>query len=152
MLDKNETLEQLRNAKKAHLKWVQRAGSLIDGMPVEKEQVPVGCTECVFGGWLYSDAQKLNVIPNMSCLQEIEKFHTELHDIYMEIFRIYFSEEERGFFAKLLGKKRKISEEDKMLAQEYYRQLKISSERLLGQIDKLERRLTALQSSVFAEV
>ena len=152
MLNKADTLEQLRNAKKAHVKWVQRAKALIEGLPVEKEQIPVDCTACAFGEWFYSDAQKLNAIPNMTCLKEIETQHFELHDIYMKIFKIYFSDTGRSLFSKLLGTQKKITESEKEMAQEYFRQLKETSERLLEQIEKLERRLMALQSGLFAEV
>ncbi len=149
MLDKEHTIEQLRNAKKAHVKWVQRAKALIEGLPVEKEQVPVDCTECAFGQWFYSDAQKLNAIPNMECLKDIEKLHYELHDMYMQIFKIYFGETNVGFLAKLFGTKKKISDQEKDVARHYFKQLQEISEKLLDQIGKLERRLTALQSDIF---
>jgi hypothetical protein len=54
-VDKESTLEQLRNAKKAHIAWVQRANALIEGLPVEQQQVPVNCTECKFGIWFYGE-------------------------------------------------------------------------------------------------
>jgi len=151
MLNKAETLTHLRNAKKAHVKWVQRAKALIEGLPVEKEQVPVDCTECAFGEWFYSDAQSLNAIPNMSCLKDIESRHFELHDIYLKIFKIYFADVNRGLFSKLLGMKKKVSENEREMAREYYIQLKDVSEQLLEQIDKLERRIVALQSDIFVE-
>lgn len=151
MLNKEETLEHLRNAKKAHVKWVQRAKALIEGLPVEKEQIPIDCTECSFGVWFYADAQKLNVIPNMTCLQEIETLHYDLHDIYMKIFKIYFGEGNKGFFAKLLGTRKKVHEQEQEAAKHYYEQLKDVSEKLLNQIDKLDRRLSALQSEIFVE-
>jgi hypothetical protein len=44
-MNKAETLEHLHNAKKAHVKWVQRAKALIEGLPVEKEAIPVDCTD-----------------------------------------------------------------------------------------------------------
>ena len=88
----------------------------------------------------------------MTCLKEIETQHFELHDIYMKIFKIYFSDTGRSLFSKLLGTQKKITESEKEMAQEYFRQLKETSERLLEQIEKLERRLMALQSGLFAEV
>ena len=151
MLNKQEVLEHLRNAKKAHVKWVQRAEALIEGQPVQKEQLPVDCRECAFGQWFYVEGQRLDIIPNMGCLKEIELLHEDLHASYMKIFEIYFSETPSTFFAKLLGKKKKITEQDLVIAKHYYAQLKEISEKLIKEIDRLDRRLSALQSDVFAQ-
>ncbi|MDD2830092.1 MAG: CZB domain-containing protein [Sulfuricurvum sp.] len=151
-MNKEETLVHLRNAKKAHITWVQRAHALIEGLPIEKEQVPVGCTECKFGLWFYGEGQALGMIPNMDCLKEIEKLHYELHDIYMKIFKIYFSDDDRSLFSKLFGTRKKISAVNQEVAEEYYHQLKAVSERLVEGIDRLERRLFALQENTFVKL
>lgn len=148
-MDKESTLTHLRDAKKAHIKWVQRAKALIEGLPVEKEQVPVDCTECMFGTWFYSDAQELNALPNMDCLKEIEKLHFELHDVYMKIFKIYFSDVNRSLFSKLFGTKKKVSESEHGIAQEYFKNLREISEQLVTVIERLERRIHALNASSF---
>lgn len=148
-MDKEHTLSHLRDAKKAHIKWVQRAKALIEGLPVEKEQVPVDCTECMFGKWFYSDAQELQAIPNMDCLKEIEKLHFELHDVYMKIFKIYFAETNRSFFSKLFGTKKKVSDSEQGIAQEYFKNLRGISEQLILVIERLERRIHALNSDSF---
>jgi len=148
-MNKEETLTHLRNAKKAHITWVQRAHALIEGLPVEKEQVPVGCTECKFGLWFYGEGQALGKIPNMDTLKEIEKLHFELHDVYMKIFKIYFSDEERSLFSRLFGTRKKISLSNQEIAKEYYSELKAVSGKLIEAIERLERRLFALQESKF---
>lgn len=148
-MKKEETLLQLRNAKKAHISWVHRAHALIEGLPVEKEQVPVSCTDCKFGLWFYGEGQRLNMIPSMDCLKEIEQQHFELHDIYMKIFKIYFSDEDRSFFAKFFGTRKKISPENQEIAKEHYKELKAVSEKLIASIERLERRLFALNENNF---
>jgi hypothetical protein len=149
-MNKEETLTHLRNAKKAHITWVQRAHALIEGLPIEKEQVPVGCTECKFGLWFYGEGQELGMIPNMDCLKEIEKLHFELHDVYMKIFKIYFSDEDRSFMSKLFGSRKKVTSLNQEIAKDYYSQLKGVSERLIEGIDRLERRIYALQEGKFS--
>ena len=62
------TLDHLHAAKKAHISWVSKAKALIEGLPIEKNQIPVDCTACKFGEWFYSDAQSLKAIPGMDCL------------------------------------------------------------------------------------
>jgi hypothetical protein len=150
-MNKAETVEQLHNAKKAHVKWVQRAKALIEGLPVEKESIPVDCTDCKFGQWFYGEGQNLNAIPGMDCLHEIETLHFNLHDIYMKIFKLYFGEMNRSFFSKLFNMKNKISDSDKEKAKEYYEQLLDVSHQLLAVIDRLERRLHAMSATAFEQ-
>ena len=150
-MNKNETIDHLHSAKKAHVKWVQRAKALIEGLPIEKDAIPVDCTECKFGQWFYGDGQNLNAIPGMDCLKDIETLHFKLHDIYMKIFKVYFGEMNRSFFSKLFNMKKKVTENDKEIARDYYDQLLEVSRDLLEVIDKLERRLHAMTSSVFDE-
>jgi hypothetical protein len=148
-MNKEETLTHLRNAKKAHITWVHRAHALIEGLPVEKEQVPVSCTDCKFGQWFYGEGQRLAMMPSMDCLKEIETLHFELHDMYMKIFKIYFSDEDRSFFSKFFGTRKKISQEQQDVAKTYYGELKTISEKLIITIERLERRLFALQEGSF---
>lgn len=148
-MNREETLEQLTAAKKAHIKWVNRAKSLVQGIPVEKDAIPVDSTECKFGQWFYGEGQKLNAMPSMDCLGKIEALHTQLHDLYIKIFKIFFGESNRSFFSKLFKVKSKVSDHDKEIAQEYFLQLEGVSKSLLEEIGKLERRLYAAPQSNF---
>ncbi len=150
-MNKSDTVAHLHDAKKAHVKWIQRAKALIEGLPVEKEAIPVDCTECKFGEWFYGDGQNLNAIPSMDCLHDIETLHFKLHDIYMKIFKVYFGDLNRSFFSKLFHFKQKVSEHDKEIAREYYDQLLEVSHNLLEVIDRLERRLHAMSANTFEE-
>jgi len=150
-MNKAETVEHLHNAKKAHVKWVQRAKALIEGLPMEKEAIPVDCTECKFGQWFYGEGQNLNAIPGMDCLHEIETLHFNLHDVYMKIFKVYFGDMNRSFFSKIFNMKKTISDTDRQVARDYYDQLLEISNQLLEVIGRLERRLHAMSSSAFEE-
>jgi len=145
-MEKNVILEQLRAAKAAHINWVQRAKMLISGLKVEEDAIPVNSTQCQFGKWFYSDAQKLNTLPNntLDCISEIEKLHFELHDIYLNIYKIYYDMESQGFFSKLFGKKKKITEDASKLAREYFTSMQEVSKKLVDQINLMERRIVAL--------
>ncbi len=150
-MDKEATLEQLSAAKKAHIKWVNRAKSLVEGLPVEKDAIPVDSTDCQFGTWFYGEGQKLNAMPNMECLGVIESLHFQLHDTYMKIFKLYFGETNRSFFSKLFKMKKKVTDQEKEMAREYFEHLQQISKQLLDEIGKLERRLYAMASSAFEE-
>lgn len=149
-MNKEITLEHLHAAKKAHISWVSKAKALIEGLPVEENQIPVDCTACKFGQWFYSDAQALKAIPGMDCLTQIEEHHFNLHDVYMKIFKIYFDETKLSFFSKLMGKKKEVSEEEHILAQTYYQELRKISKQLMERIDRLEKRLHVLHAQRFS--
>jgi hypothetical protein len=150
-MDKAATLEQLSAAKKSHIKWVNRAKSLVEGLPVEKDAIPVDSTECNFGQWFYGEGQKLNAMANMDCLGKIESLHFDLHDVYMKIFKLYFGEANRSMLSKLFRMKKKISDQEKDIARDYYKQLETVSKLLLEEISKLERRLYAMPQSSFEQ-
>ncbi|MEA1983714.1 MAG: CZB domain-containing protein [Campylobacterota bacterium] len=153
---KEEVLNHLRAAKSAHIKWVQKAKLLIHGVDIEEGAIPVDSTECKFGQWFYSDGQVLNALSNnpVECMQSIEKLHFDLHDMYLNIFNIYFMESKKtGFFSKLFGFKRKeIGISEKTLAQGYYDSLEKISQELLDEINRLERRIIAIPDDKVEEL
>jgi len=148
-MDKNEVLSQLRAAKEAHVNWVQKAKMLISGFTIDKDAIPVNSTECRFGKWFYSDAQKLNALQNnpLECMTNIEHLHFQLHDVYLNIFKIYYDMSEQGFFAKLFGIKRKIEESDKKLAIVYFDEMEKISTHLIEEINLMERRILAISDT-----
>ena len=147
-MKKEEILGHLRAAKSAHIKWLQKAKLLINGIDIQEESIPIDSTECKFGKWFYSNGQVLNSLSNnpLECMQKMESLHFTLHDIYLKIFTIYFAEnKKKGFFAKLFGFKRKeISEAEHTLAEEHYQMMEKVSQDLLDEINRLERRLIAI--------
>ena len=148
-MEKENVLEELRSAKVAHLKWVQRAKSLISGVLVEKGAIPLDYTDCVFGKWFYSDGQNIALMPGMSVMDEIGSKHTDLHEVYFKIFQVYFGEGGKSFFSKLLKIKKKVSSAEQEMAEVYYADLEKISKELLDLIGRLERRINALGEEFF---
>ena len=154
-MTKNEILEQLRAAKTAHISWVQKAKMLINGVKMEKNAIPVNSTECRFGKWFYGDAQKLNALPTnpLECMQNIESLHFKLHDIYLNIFKIYYQEDKKqGFFSKLFGKKKRITDAEQELAETYFKELEATSKALLEEINRMERRILVIPDKQLEEI
>jgi len=146
-MEKEEVVNHLRAAKAAHIKWVQKAKLLISGLEVEEDAIPVNSTDCKFGKWFYGDGQMLNSLTNnpMEAMASIENLHFRLHDVYLQIFNIYFNKSKGGFFTKLLGLKRKnVSELEAKVARDYYVEMENISKELLEEINRLERRLIAV--------
>ena len=153
-MEKSQVLDHIRAAKSAHISWVQKAKLLIEGFDIDKNSIPVNSTECKFGKWFYSDAQRLNSLRNNSleCMTTIERLHFELHDIYMNIFKLYYMTSEKGFFAKLFGSKKKITDETIGKGREYFSKLEEVSQELLVEINRLERRIIAIPDEEIKEL
>jgi len=150
-MTKEEILGQLRAAKAAHISWVQRAKLLIEGFTINESSIPVNSTECQFGKWFYSEGQKLNDIRNnpVDSMQEIESLHFKLHDVYLNIYKIYYDLEKKSFFAKVFGKKKKVSEEEHQRAKAYYDEMEAISKKLVAALNTMEKRINVLSSAEF---
>jgi len=153
-MDKLDILHRLRAAKAAHISWVQRAKLLIEGFTINEAATPINSKECEFGKWFYSDGQRLNEIRNnpIESMQEIERIHFKLHDMYLNIYDIYHDEEEKGFFAKIFHKKKQVSEEDKNLAMKYYEEMDVISQALVKALNLMERRLNVVNDDEIASI
>ena len=147
LMEKEEVVNHLRAAKAAHIKWVQKAKLLINGLDIEESAIPIDSTECKFGKWFYSDGQLLDSLANnpAEAMSSIETLHFKLHDQYLQIFNIYFNKPKGGFFSKIFGMKRKaVGELEAQVAKEHYESMENISKELLDEINRLERRLLAV--------
>lgn len=143
-MERKDIVEHLRAAKAAHIKWVQKAKLLINGLDVPEGAIPVDSTECKFGKWFYSEGQILHSLTNVSpqAIKSIENLHSKLHDEYLKIFNIYFNKSKAGFLCKIFGiKRRNVSDQEYKFGQDYYAILENISKDLLEEIDKLEKKL-----------
>jgi hypothetical protein len=147
-MNREAVIWSLRDAKRAHKKWVSHALAIIEGIPIEKNQVPINSTECVFGKWYYGSGQSLHHIAGYS---EIEPLHDDLHQIYMQIFALLFTKK-ASFFEKLFGKTHTVSEEELELARVKFSKLNDTSHKLLEKIEILEVRLEQMTDTAFNHV
>ena len=153
-MDKNEILTHLRESKSSHINWVNRAKMLINGFNLDEDAIPINSTECKFGQWFYTDAQKLNALQNnpLECMSSIEEYHTSLHDSYMHIFKIYYQSDDRGLFSKFFGGKKKISDAEKELVEKSFSDMLEVSNKLLTELNRMERRIIAIQDSEIEKI
>jgi hypothetical protein len=85
-------------------------------------------------------------------MNTIEQLHFDLHDIYLNIYKIYYETESKGFFSKIFGKKKKITDEAKALAKKYYQNMEAVSKDLVAEINRMERRIVAITDKEFASL
>lgn len=140
-MNKSDILEKIRAAKRSHVTWVKRARSLIDGVPVDKEKVPVMPTDCIFGQWYYGEGRQLSKLPSF---QAIEDPHNHLHETYTKIFRLLFGDSHPSFFARVLGLKYKPKKNDLDRANELFKELQAWSDIIIGRLEKLEEQIKSL--------
>jgi hypothetical protein len=135
-MTKKEILTQLRAAKTAHIQWRSYAQALISGLPVDQDHVPVIHTTCKFGKWYYGPGQSLS---SLSAYEAIESPHEVLHQLYMKIFKILFSEDDRSVLHKLFGSKGKLDKKRQAEAEAMMQNLLSVSRTLLEAIALLEQ-------------
>ncbi|MCI5139531.1 MAG: hypothetical protein D3922_14230 [Candidatus Electrothrix sp. AR1] len=142
-MDKTEVMTTLKLAAVSHRAWLSNAQALIDGIPLDKEKVPVSATECEFGKWYYGDGQRLRTIPGF---QEIEKPHDNLHQTYAEIFTLLYGEEGKkpSFFSSLIGSAQKAAVEKREAAKVKSLILKDHSTEVIDHMEQLQRVINAM--------
>jgi hypothetical protein len=142
-MDKTEVITTLKLAAVSHRAWLSNAQALIDGIPLDKDKVPVSATECEFGKWYYGDGQCLKSIPGF---KEIEKPHDNLHQTYAEIFALLYGEENKkpSFFSKLIGRAQKAAAEKKEAAKVKSLILKDHSTEVIDHMEQLQRVINAM--------
>lgn len=128
-------IHKLRDAKLAHKRWVGHAAALIEGINIDKKQVPINHTDCVFGQWYYGEGQNLS---SLQSFKNIENSHSRLHLIYMEIFKLLFQEKKISFFGRLIGKSTNATKEEIKSAKAKYGTLVKVSNEIVMHLNQLE--------------
>lgn len=150
-MEKIDILKSIRASRRTHTQWVEKAKSLVNGIPVKKEQIPLEVTECSFGKWFYCDGQILLSFFTEDAIEKLDEKHKEVHDVYMKIFKIYFPESSGGFWANIFKKKVQISVDEKSMALAYLRNLEEVSKELISYLNVIEKKLNTIDEETFAK-
>lgn len=142
-MKKEEIVNIIRDAKSSHKRWLENARSLVEGMTLDKSQVPVNATDCGFGQWYYGEGQGLKP---MSVFRELEEYHDLLHKIYREIFVLLFGEEQSkpSLLSRLFGTSGKVNQENKKIAVNRLQALEQQSKIIMAKLDDLEGMILAM--------
>jgi hypothetical protein len=151
-MKKHKVLDNIRAARLAHVKWVDRARRLVDGGDITEHEIPVEATTCDFGHWFYSDGQVLLALFSVSSVKKLELKHKELHSTYMKIFKIYFDTTNQSFFEKFFNKRKKVSEKEKVLANEELKHLELISDDLISYLNIFEKHLNLIEDKDFEKL
>jgi hypothetical protein len=138
-----DTIQQLRAARASHKAWVARAEALVNGLPLDKNQVPVEPTECAFGQWLYGAGRRLK---DFSVFAQIEASHSALHRVYAEIFKLLF-DEPKGI-GKLFGQSKKATKAKHLEAEMLLPRLRMHYDEIMRLLNTLENDYLAMKEEV----
>ena len=147
-MDKNETLESIKDAIKSHESQMLKIESAINGHNIEDPTV-ISKTECVFGLWLYDDTNNIRAILGTQFFDKIEALHAQWHIEYAKIFAIFFKEKKKGFFEKILNTNRKVDDMELDKAKLYFENLLEITQELLKILSASERRVDAMSENKF---
>jgi hypothetical protein len=153
-MDKIEIITTLKLAAVSHRAWLSNAQALIEGVPLDKEKIPVRLAECEFGKWYYGDGQKLKNIPGF---QEIAQPHDRVHTTYMEIFTLLYGKEDReeiknlSFFSRLIGTAQKAATEKREAAKAKSLLLQEYSTEVIYQLEQLQRVIDAMSAKELSD-
>ena len=139
-MTKKEILNELTEARAAHVKWHAYAQALAMGVDSGNEKLPQLYTDCTFGKWYYGHGNALKVVPTYA---DIEKIHEEVHLIYMEIYQKYLEPEKKGLF------KRSTKKEE---LKEMVEKLKKASEIMIMKLDELEGEVKQMSDEKIASL
>ena len=142
-------------AKSDNARWIRHAEDLIKEREASKEAFPTYRDKCVACQWLYDHGDEISALYKKRENSEIDLFHFDimeqvevlrydLHEKYLQIFKIYDPEQNRGFFASLFNKSRRVSERDRRNAEKLYGEMQQIVEELESKLEHLERSLGEL--------
>lgn len=137
-------LQTVRSAKRVHISWLMKADAIIQGLPLEVDQVPMDSHECKFGQWLYGEGQ---CCAELESFKALEKPHNELHDLYSQLYSAIYDQSEPTFISGLFGKKRKMNQQKLEIAQSLFPEFKKRSDTLIRQLEALEQDILKLPNA-----
>ena len=84
------------------------------------------------------------VLVSPQTIATLEVMHTQLHDTYTIIYKMFYATYETSLMSKIFGRKRKIDPEKLKEAQVYLTQLKGYSDTLLEELLVIENKIEVL--------
>jgi len=134
-----DIVSHLGNARIAHLRWVERAEALVKGLPLDKAQVPVLSTDCIFGQWYHGEGRALSTLTSYAAL---DAPHKKLHGTYQDIFKLLYGDDDRSMLGKLFGSSKSYKKDRVEDAAALLPRLKTESKAVLQALELLEREVT----------
>lgn len=141
-MKKQEVLSRINKARIGHKKWVSFAEGLIEGIPLDQDNVPIAPTDCEFGQWYYGEGRGLSDLP---AYKKLEDPHDAIHHTYQRVFATLFRESKASMLSRLIGTAVEEENERKEEARALLPELKEHSATIIQLLDQLEKEVQALE-------
>jgi len=147
-MTKTEMLQAIENAKHIHLEQMNKIKLEIAGKEVQNPTA-LGKMDCECGIWFYKNEKEMKSVCGLQLFERLDKSHEKWHIDYANIYNLFFKEEKKGLFSKIMGSgKRNEMKLDK--AKLYFSELQKDTAELLSVSDSAIRRVSALKESKFS--
>ena len=145
---KEEMIDAIENAKSLHLEQMQKIKSEMAGNKIENPTA-LGKMDCDCGLWFHANEKIMKDILGLQLFERLDKNHEQWHYDYKNIFNLFFKEEKKGFFSKIIAaSKSDMMKIDK--AKLYFSELQKDTNELLKTSDIALRRVAALSEKKFS--
>jgi len=148
MSKKDSFIEQARQARVNHNKWINQIRLIVSGLEKDKNTIALNQSESPFGVWLYTKATIYSISNSKMVLDEIETLYNECYEEYHKIYAVLFKDDGGGLIKSLFGAK-KASNAEYQLAEQHYEALLGKSDQLLNKLKVYENQLNATSSEKF---
>jgi len=145
---REDMIAAIENAKDVHLEQMQKIKSEMAGKKVDNPTA-LGKMECDCGLWFHANEKIMKDILGLQLFERLDKNHEQWHVDYENIYNLFFKEEKKGFFSKIIGtSKANMMKIDK--GKLYFSELKKDTQELLNTSEIALRRISALSGSKFS--
>jgi Mg2+ and Co2+ transporter CorA len=144
---KTSILKHLSQAHQSHISWMKSANKSISSSINNQNSTPFDATECSLGVWLNYEGKALRKIKTLNkIIERIEIEHNKLHNIYLNIYQIFFMlPKQKSFLEKLFNFYSKTENEEVQEAVKlHFKDIEEDSKRLIELLKELERRIDSL--------
>ena len=155
MIKASTIIQEIKDARRAHVLWVKNAESLVEKFIGEEDVAALRATTCDFGHWFYSTGQQLRELQSVgNIMNRIEAHHDELHDAYAEIYHIYFiAPDQRHALKRVITlHSQKITKMEREMAKVHLKYLKRSSAEILELLKILEHKVEGVEYTELAKL
>ncbi len=146
-MKKEKALEAIEKAIESHKAQMAKIERLVYAQTVENPTA-VSKVQCDFGKWLYNKENHVQEIIGDLFYERLDTLHEKWHKEYFKIFKIFFPDDKKGFFSKLIGSKQ-VDTLALDKARLYYTEIGETTHDLLVVLSSSQRRMSALSESKF---
>lgn len=130
-------LQKLTEALKTQNRNIEFLNS---GVDIPKERMS-SRDECSFLSWFREDGKFLRAYVHGTTIDEVTALHSQWYKIYEKIYKLFYSEEKKGWFKRSSRSPKKLNEMELSKLEAYIHDIKPLHDPLLRKLKILEQRI-----------